>query len=262
MRAKSIATTLSGTSGRLVGKLSAAPGSGTWLTGDYGIGFATTHVVVVTCTAGGTPGTWHVGSIISGAGSGTVSRVASANSSLTITGNTGPTVTAEVATSPKIAGVAVTGTAAAGKVPVATGSAAATWQTFASILLKGIVTAAIATTQTTTSTTYTGLTTAGPAETVTTGAHALVIVTAFCYNATAFRSAQMSYAVSGASTIAASNANGLNVRSAGATEWQRLSVVSLITVTAGSNTFTAMYSAATGGTAHFRTRSIIVVPLP
>lgn len=58
--APSVAANLSGASGRFVGYGSAAPVSGTFLTGDYIIGTATTAsgVAVYVCTAGGSPGTW------------------------------------------------------------------------------------------------------------------------------------------------------------------------------------------------------------
>jgi hypothetical protein len=54
--ATALAATLSGTTGRFVGVLTAAPGSGTYLTGDFGIDDVAKQIWV--CTAGGSPGTW------------------------------------------------------------------------------------------------------------------------------------------------------------------------------------------------------------
>ena len=65
--------------------------------------------------------------------------------------------------------------------------------------------ATVATSETTTSSSYTDLTTSGPAVTLTTGTKALVIITAQLVNNSNNKS-YASYAVSGSSTIAASDA--------------------------------------------------------
>ncbi len=119
--------------------------------------------------------------------------------------------------------------------------------------------------QDSTSTSYTDLTTSGPAVTVTTGTKALVIVTAMCRNAivgAAASTAFMSYAVSGATTVAANDNVAIKVGSGSATPSFncRFSSASLVTLTAGSNTFTAKYrtSADTGRWNH---RAIFVMNL-
>ena len=122
--------------------------------------------------------------------------------------------------------------------------------------------ATVATSQTTTSTSYTDLTTAGPAVTITTGTKALVIVSAGLAHASIGGRAYMSYAVSGATTIAATDTNCVQVQ-AYATTNQMLrasSVNRLTTLTAGSNTFTAKYRTNTS-TATFADREICVINL-
>ena len=124
-------------------------------------------------------------------------------------------------------------------------------------------TATVATSQTSTSTSYTDLATAGPAVTVTTGTKALVIVTAFQQNnATATGNYYMSYAVSGSTTIAASDTVALMNSSDGNNGWGKIraSAASLVTLTAGSNTFTAKYRV-TGSGAQWMDRAIFVMNL-
>ena len=121
--------------------------------------------------------------------------------------------------------------------------------------------ATVATSQSTSSTTYTDLTTAGPAVTITTGTKALVIVSAGLSNNTINGFCFMSYAVSGATTIAATDTKSLQVRAFVANQLltRGSSVSRLTTLTAGSNTFTAKYRA--GDTASFRDREICVINL-
>jgi hypothetical protein len=121
---------------------------------------------------------------------------------------------------------------------------------------------AVATTQTTTSTSYTDLATAGPSVTVTTGTKALVIVGAFSYNSAVGNSSFMSAAVSGASTVAASDDICFSYAPATSnTDISRASRAILLTgLTAGSNTFTAKYRAS-GGTASFGNRTITVIDM-
>ncbi len=121
--------------------------------------------------------------------------------------------------------------------------------------------ALVATSETTASTSYTDLATAGPAVTVTTGTVALVIVSASLANDTAGRFAFMGYAVTGASSLGAGDAIALSYESSAADDELQASWVSLRTdLTAGSNTFTAKYRAATSGTATFKNRHITVLP--
>jgi len=125
--------------------------------------------------------------------------------------------------------------------------------------------ATVATSQNTTSTSYTDLATAGPAVTVTTGTKALVIVTSSINSSDTASSGFMSYAVSGATTIAASDSVATALRQAenydGTTILNRSSAASVPTLTAGSNTFTAKYRVAPGGTQTFQDRSIFVINL-
>jgi hypothetical protein len=122
-------------------------------------------------------------------------------------------------------------------------------------------TAQVSTVQDTASTAYTDLTTAGPAVTVTTGTRAFVVVSAELWNQTAGFSALMSFAVSGATTRAASDADALRQGSSASAEDLAASRMTLVTgLTAGTNTFTSKYRC-NGGTGRFLNRSIIVIPL-
>ena len=121
--------------------------------------------------------------------------------------------------------------------------------------------ASVATSETTTSVTYVDLTTVGPAVTVTTGTSAWVSVYCLMSNANALNSCFIGYAISGATTLAASDATASGATSdvaAGANAFTtRVRVTGL---TAGSNTFTAKYRV-TGGTGTFSARYIAVEPL-
>lgn len=120
--------------------------------------------------------------------------------------------------------------------------------------------ASVATAQATSSTTYTDLTTAGPAVTLTTGVKALVIVTASMQDLGGTNNqAYMSYAVSGATTIAASDAVGIAILSSALGKDSRMSGISVPTLTAGSNTFTAKYRS--GNNSQFTNRTIFVMNL-
>ena len=123
--------------------------------------------------------------------------------------------------------------------------------------------ATVATSQTISSATYTDLATAGPAVTITTGTKALVIVSCGQTTATNISDAgYMSYAVSGATTIAASDTVATTARHFVASQlvMRASSVSRLSTLTAGSNTFTAKYRN-TGNTAGFINREICVINL-
>ena len=135
------------------------------------------------------------------------------------------------------------------------------WVFVPSTSLPSSATATVATSQTTTSGTYTDLATAGPAVTLTTGTKALVIMVAqlnpasqeFCY---------MSAAVSGASTVAASDAWAIYIAMVSGGIYSRQSSAKLFTgLTAGSNTFTAKYRSANGSTGQFLNREIIAVDM-
>ena len=144
---------------------------------------------------------------------------------------------------------------AAGRLMVTTGANA--------IAERVPTTQTIATAQTTLSTSYVDLTTVGPSVTVTTGTAAIIILTARINVNTASIQGNMGYAVSGASTIAASDNRCLRAETAGTGEFNRSSMVTMdTTLTAGSNTFTAKYhSGNASATVEFADREILVIPL-
>lgn len=113
--------------------------------------------------------------------------------------------------------------------------------------------------QTTTSTSYTDLTTAGPSVSVDIGAskQALVIISAGLYNAATPK--YMSVAVSGATTIAASDTEAIR-RDGGAFDGIQTTAFIISGLNPGTNVFTAKYKTASG-TANFFARRIIVIPL-
>lgn len=119
-------------------------------------------------------------------------------------------------------------------------------------------TASVSTSETTTSTSYAALTTAGPAVTVTTGPRAMVFVHGDVSNS-GTGSARMSYAVSGATAIAASDIKGISHAGVASVGVLASSAVLETALTPGSNTFTAQYrvSASTGT---FGNRRITVLP--
>lgn len=122
--------------------------------------------------------------------------------------------------------------------------------------------AEVATLQTTTSTTYTDLTTAGPAVTITVPTGGMrVKITVGCELAQQSTAARvyMGYAVSGSTTIAATDTTAVMQNGTGLTD--QYSHVSVVTLSAGSNTITAKYRTASG-TAQFSNRKILVEPLP
>ena len=120
-------------------------------------------------------------------------------------------------------------------------------------------TAAVSTGQSTTSTSYTDLATAGPAVTITTGTKALVIVTARISSSLSSYNAYMGFAVTSASSVAASDDNALWAQGTAA---YRASMTTLVTgLTAGSNIFTAKYRAESGSTATFEKRTITVIDM-
>jgi hypothetical protein len=122
-------------------------------------------------------------------------------------------------------------------------------------------TATVAANETTVSTSFTNLTTTGPEVTITTGTKALVIVTANFSNDTLDQNSYMDFEISGATSRSASTTTVLTVSAAGNNRpFIRASCANLMTVTAGSNTFTAKYRV-TGGTGRFLDRTIFVMDL-
>lgn len=143
---------------------------------------------------------------------------------------------------------------ATGQIFVATGSNAVAARTPSG--------ATVATSQSTTSTAYTDLTTVGPAVTVTTGTKAIVCISSTLMNSgTAFFSAA-SYAVSGATTIAASDAWMIRLDGHSITSPSRWGSVHFqSSLNPGSNTFTMKYLAESTSSATFANRHITVIPL-
>jgi len=122
--------------------------------------------------------------------------------------------------------------------------------------------ARVDTSETTASAAFVALTTAGPAVTVTTGTQALVFVSCQSSNNTAGGSGVMGFAVSGATTTAAATTDALQNRSSGiGNDVLRATCLALVTLTPGSNTFTAQYQTNGVGTATFAQRTIVVFPL-
>ncbi len=117
--------------------------------------------------------------------------------------------------------------------------------------------ATVATQQSTASVTYTDLATAGPAVTLTTGTSVLVILSAELTSSGGFYS-YMSFAVSGATTVAASDTNSIRMYGNNNTSAARSFI--LTGLTAGSNTFTTKYRAS-GGTSSIAQRDIVIVRL-
>lgn len=123
--------------------------------------------------------------------------------------------------------------------------------------------ATVATVETTASSSYTNLSTSGAAQSAQTGTKALVTVGAQLSNGNAAAAAVASFAISGATTAAASDVNAVWSSSSVASNVDQQSYVSLVTgLTPGVNTFTMKYKASNGGTASFSNRSITVVGLP
>jgi hypothetical protein len=111
----------------------------------------------------------------------------------------------------------------------------------------------------TTSDSYGNLTTAGPAVTITTGTKVLVMQTAYVYCA-ANSVGRMDFDISGATTRSAgATGTALNLGNdgIGSSNGLRATSVNYMTVTAGSNTFTAKYSKR-GTNATFDGRTITV----
>ncbi len=116
------------------------------------------------------------------------------------------------------------------------------------------------TSQSTSSTSYTDLATTGPAATSTTGTRVIISFGARMWNDTAGIEARMGFAVTGASTVSASDAFAALHESESANQSNTHFVTyRFVTLTAGSNTFTAKYKA-TANTAHFQFRKLLVMP--
>lgn len=108
---------------------------------------------------------------------------------------------------------------------------------------------------------YTNLATVGPTVTVTTGTRALIMIAANMDHNTANGDTKMSYAVSGATTIAASDTWAIRRDGMPATNAVRIMRHDLRTdLTPGSNTFQCKYMGS-AGTLSWDFRAIAVFPL-
>ena len=126
-----------------------------------------------------------------------------------------------------------------------------------SALVNGFAT--VATGQSTTSTTYTDLATSGPAVTLTVNTKVKVTLTALVYVSNVLDQAFMGCAVSGASTVAAADAQSMRFTHGSTSENERRSTVIVYTgLTPGSTTFTAKYRTVAGDTPFFEHRDILV----
>ena len=117
----------------------------------------------------------------------------------------------------------------------------------------------VSTLESTSSTTYTNLTTSGPAVTVTTGTTAVVCLSVSANKSGVGNTAFISVAVSGATTLAASDTNSASGAEALSTAGVSINRVLVLTgLTAGSNTFTMKYRV-DGGTWNFLNRSLTII---
>jgi hypothetical protein len=121
-----------------------------------------------------------------------------------------------------------------------------------------ILSATIATQQGTSSGTYTDLATVGPTVTMTTGTTVLIIISATMESTANAIAAEMSFAVSGATTLAALDVNRIKNQNQYQTSVSRAFI--LTGLTAGANVFTAKYKTSSG-TAYFSERSIVLVSI-
>lgn len=118
--------------------------------------------------------------------------------------------------------------------------------------------ARISSSQSTTSTSYTDLATPGPTVTLTTGTIVLVIAQAQATNSGSTSTHHTSWAISGATTLAASDVWAISDR--GTANNQRAMVYLHTGLTAGTNTFRMKYNVLSG-TGTWAKRHLAVIPL-
>lgn len=124
----------------------------------------------------------------------------------------------------------------------------------------GGATATVATSETTTSTSYTDLATVTDTVTVTIGANGAALIVVSCeFSNSGANTTWMSWAASGANTIAASDAVAFT-QGASAARFGGSRVAYRTGLTPGSTTFKAKYRVS-GGTGTFLNRNILVIPL-
>ena len=120
-------------------------------------------------------------------------------------------------------------------------------------------TATVATSQSTSSTSFTDLTTSGPAVTITTGTKAIALITGR-FTSPAAGNARMGVTISGATTLAATDALATSEMVSADNRWSL--AIPYTGLTAGSNTFTCKYKTGGGsGTSTFEQRDITVIDL-
>lgn len=122
----------------------------------------------------------------------------------------------------------------------------------------------VATSESTTSGSFTNLSTTGPSATCTVGSTGMVLIAVSCSVTSASNiGGLMGYAISGASTIAAADAQSVGMKIDSSTMAARLAAVFVhIGLTPGSTTFTAKYkSLNSGSTVTFADRYITAIPL-
>lgn len=125
---------------------------------------------------------------------------------------------------------------------------------------RSLDTATVTTSQSTTSTSYTDLSTAGPSVTLTTGTKAIIFFSAGMAQNTDNAAAFMAPEVSGASTVSAADSRAIQLDGVRANQTMALGCATLVTLNAGSNTFTLKYKAGSN-TATFNNRKIAVWPV-
>jgi hypothetical protein len=143
---------------------------------------------------------------------------------------------------------------AAGRIFVATAANA--------IAERAVGHASVLTQQTSASASFTNLTTVGPTATITTGTTVICVLSTLQRVDAAGSFAYMGVEVSGASTVAATDSESVVYESGAAADNSQMSYVFPLTgLTAGSNTFTAKYKVAGGGTGTWQNRRIVILPV-
>ena len=118
----------------------------------------------------------------------------------------------------------------------------------------------VTTSESTSSTSYTDLTTVGPTVTATTSTLAMVLFASRIQNSLTNGAAEVSVAVSGASSVAASANWAIKMDGIASANNIRMGMAHVFTgLTAGSNTFTMKYLVGSG-TGTFAARELIVLP--
>jgi hypothetical protein len=121
----------------------------------------------------------------------------------------------------------------------------------------------VSTSETTTSVgTYVDLATLGPEVSVASGTRAIIFVSARIANNTNATESFASYAVSGASSVAATDSRAASLLVAAANQRARVGIIALETgLTAGTNVFTMKYKVGGASTGTFDARTLAVFPL-